>query len=392
MGSMLNPYTPGAGVRPADLVGRTNELKKWQLLIARMTKGYPPRPLALYGLRGVGKTVLLSAMADYAEEHEWWTAHIEAGTGKTMRQALGEALYRPLADVARPSAGKRLLRALKTALSFKVGYDPSGNTWNFGVDLSNARGGGADSGVLESDLEKLVQDLSEAAEEEDDSGLAIVIDEAQELDEAELVALCAVAHKAAQKGWRFGLVIGGLPSLPRITAEAKSYAERLFDFVALEKLSPLDTASAFVLPARREDMEWSTEALQFVVQETDGYPFFVQQYGSSTWEVTESSPISLDDAKRGAVIAQQELDRGFFMARWERATNAEQEYLRAMADQSNRRCATSDVADRMGRAVSSLGPARANLIAKGLIYAPEHGKVAFTVPLMQQFIHRQPES
>lgn len=401
MDPRLNPYTPGAGARPVSLVGRDKELQRWSVAMARAERGYAPRPLALYGLRGVGKTVLLSEMAQQAEQSDWWTAQVESGTGKSLRQAFGEALYRPLADVARPSAGARLLRALKTALSFKMSYDATGNLWNFGVDLDGARGGGADSGVLESDLDKLVQDLSEAAREEG-TGIALIIDEAQDLDIEELVAVCAVAHKAAQRAWPFLVVLGGLPSLPRDVAEAKSYAERMFEFFSIERLAEDVAREALVGPAQGEGVRWESEALDFVIDQTQGYPFFLQQYGSSAWEAGEGHSVTYAAAAQGAKQALTELDEGFFLSRWERATRVEQEYLRAMAALSRNdvaketlpkdAVASSAIAHSLDRKVQSLGPTRAGLISKGLIYAPAHGVVAFTVPLMAGFVERQPAS
>lgn len=204
-----NPYSPRAGAQPSALVGREPELARWSSTLRRVARGYAPRPIALYGTPGIGRTVLLSAMADDAEQSGWWTIRLEAASGKPMRQSIRESLYRPLASATRPSAGIRMLRALKTAMSFKMSYDLQGNAWNFGADLSESRGGGADSGLLEADLEKLVQDCSEAAREEDNSGLAIIVDEAQDLDFDELVALCAVAHRAGQRKWPFVLAVGG---------------------------------------------------------------------------------------------------------------------------------------------------------------------------------------
>lgn len=379
-------------MRPHDLVGRDQELKRWEATLLRVTRGYAPRPLAFYGLRGVGKTVLLSVMAEQAETNGWWTVQLEATGDKPIRQSLGESLYRPLAEATKPSAGRRLLRALKTATSFKMSYDLQDNAWNFGVDLTEARGGGADSGLLESDLEKLVQDVSEAARDEDGTGLVVVIDEAQDLKQEELVALCAVAHRAGQRKWPFVLAVGGLPSLPRVLAEAKSYAERLFQYFRIEQLGLLETETALVAPAQAEGIEWEASALDYVVAETRGYPFFIQQFGFSIWEAAQGPRLELDAAHSGAVDARAELDRGFFQSRWERATKAEKDYLRAMAEDGGEPSVSGVLAERLGKTVQALGPARANLVAKGLIYPPQHGHIAFTVPLIHDFITRQPAS
>ena len=311
------------------------------------------------------------------------------GAGKSLREALGEALHAPLADLARPSAGKRLLKGLKTALSFKASYDAAG-TWNFGLDLTETAGGGADTGMLETDLNKLVRDLSAAAEEEG-VGLAILIDEAQELTPAELTAVCSAAHVTSQNGWSSVFALAGLPSLPRVLAEAKSYAERLFVFERIEHLTEDLARKALAEPAAIEGVAWDDDAISFVVREASGYPYFLQQFGQDTWNEASGPAIALADARVGAARGRAALDDGFFRARWDRATKAEQRYLRAMAADGDAGSSSGDVAARLGRSVTSFGPARARLIAKGLIFAPEHGVVAFTVPGMANFIQRQPQ-
>jgi hypothetical protein len=199
MDAVLNPYSPGAGRPPAALVGRDRQLNAWRVALDRVHGERSAQPVVLYGLRGVGKTVLLSRFSKMARDSDWLVAQVEAGAGKTLRESLGEALHGPLADLARPSAGRKLLKGLKTALSFKASYDASG-TWNFGVDLADVSGGGADTGLLDTDLSKLVSDLSDAAREEG-VGLAILIDEAQDLTQEELTAVCSMAHRSGQDSW-----------------------------------------------------------------------------------------------------------------------------------------------------------------------------------------------
>lgn len=384
-----NPYSPGAGRPPAALVGRDAEMTEWAIRLDRIEGGLSIQPLALYGLRGVGKTVLLTSMAKEAESRDWVVAQIEAGTDKSLRATLGEALYGPLSDLLRPSAGRRLLRALKTALSFKASYDSSG-AWSFGLDLQDAPGGGADSGSLETDLAKLVKDLSAAAAEAG-VGLAILIDEAQDLSQEELVAVCATAHKASQEGWAFLLCIAGLPSLPKDVAEAKSYAERLFAFHPITALPTQSAGDALVVPATRAGVRWAAAAVAFTVDEARGYPYFLQQYGQEAWNNASGEVITILDAQVGIARGRTALDNGFFRARWDRATKAEQGYLRAMAEDGDGGSASGAVARRLHRKPASLGPARASLISKGLVYAPEHGRIAFTVPGMADFIARQPD-
>lgn len=391
MDPVANPYSPGAGRPPAALVGRDAQLSAWRVGLERVEKGRTAQPMAMYGLRGVGKTVLLGEFARRARERSWIVAQVEAGAGKSLREALGESLHGPLTDLARPSAGRRLLRGLKTALSFKASYDTSG-TWNFGVDLADVGGGGADTGILETDLLKLLHDVSAAAAEEN-TGLAVLVDEAQDLGMDELTALCATAHTAGQEGWHILFALAGLPSLPRILGEGKSYAERLFDFHPIQHLDDALAARVLTEPAHAEHVAWEHAAVEHLVRDAGGYPYFLQQLGQETWNgAAGPHTITVTDARVGAARGRAALDAGFFRVRWDRATRAEQRYLRAMTDDGDRGSGSGDVASRLRRKVTSLGPVRANLIAKGLIYAPEHGIVAFTVPGMADFISRQPTS
>ncbi len=386
MDRVRNPYSPGAGRKPVALVGRDDSLQSWATSLERAENGKTDQPFVLYGLRGVGKTVLLSEFRRNAARRDWVAAQIEAGSGKTLRQLLGEALYEPLSDLARPSAGRRLVKALKTALSFKASYDTTG-TWTFGLDLSGAPGGGADTGILDTDLRKLIHDLADAAEE-DNVGLAILIDEAQDLSVQELTTLCMIAHAAAQDSWPVLFGFAGLPSLPRILAEAKSYAER-FQYFKIEELSDEAAAAALAIPAAEADATWDDDALEVVVAASGRYPYFLQQFGQETWAVGAGPALSRVDAQIGVAHGTAQLDNGFFRARWDRATPGEQQYLRAMAIDADANSATGLVADRLRKSITTVAPTRAKLIAKGLIYAPEYGAVAFTVPGMAAFIDRQ---
>lgn len=388
MDPRTNPYAPGAGRMPAALVGRDEQRDAWTNALARITAGRDDRSLVLFGLRGVGKTVLLSELMSTAEEAGWIVGFAEAGADKPLREMLAEALQLPLADLARPEAGHKVLSALRTFLSFKASVTSEG-MWTFGLDLDPVAGG-ADSGTLDLDLGKVVRDISAAAAESN-TGLALLIDEAQDLTPAELIALCTVAHQATQRRWPVLIALAGLPSLPVQLGDAKSYAERLFAYHPVRELGGHDTRAAIVDPALEQGVTWDEDALQLVIQETGGYPYFLQEYGKSGWDLADAraSRITHADARAAHQAALRTLDTGFFRIRWERATPKEREYLRAMAIDGDQGSNTGTVATRMGKKVGALGMARGNLIAKGLVYAPEHGKVAFTVPRMADFITRQ---
>lgn len=388
MDPVRNPYVPGAGRRPGALVGRDDAIRSWSIALQRAERGITDQPLILYGLRGVGKTVLLTRLRHDAEARSWITVPVEAGSDRSLREMLGEGLYAPLSDIARPSAGKRLLKALKTALSFKASYDASG-TWSFGVNLSGEPGGGADSGILETDLKKIIKDVSLAAAEEK-TGLAILIDEAQDLRKNESKTLAVVAQAAAQDNWPALFAFAGLPSLPQALAEARSYSER-FQYIKVETLEAEAAKTALTRPAEEAGAAWESAAVDYVVEESGRYPYFIQQFGQEAWNAATGSTIALSDARTGVATGQNQLDNGFFRARWDRTTAAEKRYLRAMCPEGDTGIGTGEVAARLEKKTSSIGPTRANLLHKGLIYAPDHGVVAFTVPGMSGFITRQPK-
>ncbi|MDR2975130.1 MAG: ATP-binding protein [Propionibacteriaceae bacterium] len=256
------------------------------------------------------------------------------------------------------------------------------------ASTSATRPGGADTGSFESDLGKLLRDLSEASADQG-NGVALLIDEAQDLPQEELIALCTIVHVANQRQDRLVIALAGLPSLPLKLAEAKSYAERLFTCHEIGALQPEDAQAALVDPALDENVIWSQDALDIVLKQAAGYPYFLQQYGQDTWNAAGASPIDRHAAELGVANGRTGLDTGFFRIRWDRATATEKSYLKAMAEDGDTGSLTSTISERLNKRPQSLGPARASLIGKGLIYSPEHGVVAYTVPAMAAFVQRQ---
>ena len=382
-----NPYSPGAGRRPVAFIGREAQMEAWDVVLTRITQSRDAQSMVLYGLRGVGKTVLLTQFGFKARSQGWIVVQAEARRGMSIREAVGESLHGILMEIARPGVGQRILKAVKTALSFKASYDSTG-VWHFGLDLAGSEGGGADTGALETDLGRVVMDLVAVAEERG-TGVALLIDEAQDVSQEELAALCALIHGANQRQERFVVALAGLPSLPRQLSEAKSYAERLFSFHEIGILTREESIAVLTDPAEMSGVEWSEEALDLVVDAAGDYPYFLQEFGQDTWNAATGSPIMGEDARLGIAMGTHALDTGFFRIRWERASAAEKDYLRAMAEDGEGPSSSSEIAARLGKKASALGPARANLIAKGLIYSPEYGVVAFTVPAMCRFIERQ---
>jgi AAA ATPase domain len=388
MDPIRNPYAPGAGRVPAALAGREEELDAWRVALARVEAGRDAQSLVVHGLRGVGKTVLLARFAREARARGWLVAEVEARSGRALAALVAEGFHDPLAELARPGVGARVRRALKTALSFRATYDATG-TWSFGLELDDDPGGDANTGVFERDLGRFLRDLAGAAVERE-VGVAVLVDEAQDLSADELVALCSVIHQANQGGERLVTALAGLPSLPRRLAEAKSYSERLFDYREVGPLRPGAAAAALSEPAWAERVDWDAAALDHVLGAAQGYAYFLQQYGQETWNVAAGPRITLSDARRGVAAGQATLDGGFYRVRWERATPTEKEFMRAMSvDAAGSLMA--EVAQRLERPVRSLSASRATLLGKGLIQSPEYGVVAFPVPGMAEFIRRQPK-
>jgi len=285
--------------------------------------------------------------------------------------------------------GERLRKALASFKAFSLKADPTG-ALSIGIDIDPARGR-ADTGTLDLDLEELALDLASAAQERG-VGVALFIDELQDLGITDLAAIAQACHEAGQRNAQFYVVGAGLPSLPGLLAEAKSYSERLFDYWRIGTLNLKAARSAVVRPAQAEDAAWEDRAVAVVTKASARYPYFLQEFASAAWDVARGPIITEEDALAGVQVGQLNLDRGFFTSRWERATRAERDYMRAMAEDGVRPSQSGEIVRRLGRkGPSSLGPTRANLIHKGLVYAPEHGQVAFTVPGMAAFIRRHPD-
>ncbi len=389
MDPRTNPYNPGAGLRPIALAGRAADIEAFEVLADRSRNGLMSRSVVFSGLRGVGKTVLLGELAGRALERNWLVVQVEAE--HTQPDHFSIALALELANAARRQrswldrATARVKEALGTITSFQASVGAQGIT--LGIDRLAGR---ADSGSLQFDLIDLAETVGAAADE-DGIGVILLIDEMQELTTDQMSAVCRSCHRAGQAALPWFVMGGGLPNLPTRLAEAESYAERLFDYRVIDRLAEADAMSALVEPAATQRVTWEHDAAQFVLDESQGYPYFLQQFGKTVWDAaTGPDSITLDDATIGVTEGQQQLDVGFYSSRWERATKAERQFLRAMASDEGRPSRFADITERLGKASSkSLGPARASLIGKGIVYSPEHGMIAYTVPGMADFVRRR---
>lgn len=344
--------------------------------------------MVLTGLRGVGKTVLLNEFRNRVERRGWIVVKVEAGGERPFAVMVAQSLNQALRSVAgRGAHTDRLRDALSVFRAFSMKVSPDGSL-ALGIDVDAARGR-ADTGDLETDLTELATDLAAAAAGLS-IGVAVLIDEMQDLTAPELAAISAACHETGQRGLPFLVVGAGLPGLPLALTEAKSYAERLFEYVSVGPLGPDDSAEAIARPAADQGVSWGSDALRLVVEASDGYPYFLQVFADAVWDYAPGDPITLADADVGLLAARRELDIGFYGSRWDRATPAQRTYLRAVAEGGDAPSSTADVARRLDRRPSDLSVARDQLIKKGLLYAPDRGHIAFTVPGMAVFIDRQP--
>ena len=386
MDPVINPYAPGAGQRPPQLAGRDEQLRQFDIVLERIARGRPERSLVLTGLRGVGKTVLLNAMRSAAVRAGWGTGKLEARPEQGLRRPLGAALHMAVRELGHPDP-TRVLGVLKAFVERDAprGAKPS-DRWQPGI-LAPTVSGRADSGDIEIDLVELLSDLAGLAADRE-RGIAVFLDEMQDLGPQDVSALCAAVHEIGQMSLPLVVVGAGLPHLPAVLSASKSYSERLFRYHRIDRLSREAADQALVSPAAEEGVDWAPEALEAMYQVTGGYPYFVQAYGKVIWDAAPTSPITADDVRVGVPEAEAELAVGFFGSRYERATPAERDYLRAMAeaDADESSVATAEVARILERTPQSVSPARDALLKKGLVYATERGRIAFTVPHFGRYL------
>lgn len=387
-----NPFAPGAGQRPPELAGRDREVAAFDVVLERVARGRPERSLVLTGLRGVGKTVLLGELRSMAVRRGWGAGKIEARPDSELRRPLAAALHRAVRDLAvRHRAPDRVETVLGVLKAFALRANPDNaklrDRWQPGIDVPAAVGR-ADSGDIEIDLVELFTDVAELAQDVG-TGVALLIDEMQDLSSDDISALCAACHELSQSGAPLVVVGAGLPHLPAALSASKSYSERLFRYVRIDRLDRDEMNRAVLTPVAREMAGIAPDALDALFEASGGYPYFIQAYGKAAWDAAPADPITAEDVAVAAPEAEAELAVGFFGSRYERATPAEREYLRAMAELTEGRdegAGSSDVAIFLGRKQSSLSPARDSLIKKGLVYSAERGRIAFTVPHFGRFL------
>ena len=387
MDKIKNPFSPGAGSPPPELAGRDGILEEARVLLGRVLAKRPEKSMLLTGLRGVGKTVLLNEIERMARAAGYRAVLVEAHEGKSLVELLAPHLRSLLFDLDRLAGagdkarrGIAVLKGFVSAIKLKVG------DIDIGLDIEPELGA-ADSGDLEVDLPSLFVAVGEAAQERG-VGVAILIDEIQYFSSQELSALIMAMHKMQQRQLPLVLVAAGLPILPGLVGESKSYAERLFSFPDLGPLPRPDAIKALIDPVQAAGEAIEPAALEEIFRLTQGYPYFLQEWGYQAWNHAAVSPITLSVVQATSDLVSRRLDENFFRVRFDRLTPKEKKYLRAMAELGPGPYRTGDVADTLGVKINTLGPVRASLIKKGMVYSPSHGDMAFTVPLFDAFMRR----
>jgi AAA ATPase domain len=387
MDKIRNPFAPGAGSPPPQLAGRDSVRSAIKLCLARLRIGRPAKSVMLLGLRGVGKTVLLDQMMKDAQAEGVIVIRIEAPEGRSLPAMLAPQLRLALLGLNRIARASDIaIRGLRALAGFAKKLKLTYQDIEVGFDFE-PEPGLADNGDLEGDLSMLLEQVGMATKAAE-TVLAIFIDELQYVEEKQLAALISALHRCSQKALPLVVIGAGLPQLRGKMGEAKSYAERLFDFPMIGPLNSADASQAIVKPIHDEGIEITDAAVAQILEQTQGYPYFLQEWGKHAWDIAPKSPITADDVASATDETIAALDESFFRVRFDRLTPKEKHYLRAMADLGSGPHRSGDIAAKLKRDSSSLGPLRSSLIAKGMIWSPTHGDTAFTVPLFDEFMKR----
>ena len=387
-----NPYTPGAGLVPSYLAGRDDTMKEAREAVLSIAYGFPTRSVVYYGLRGVGKTVLLNKIEEIVEENDILYEHIEVSERSSFKTAISLHIQKLIKQLSiKEQAKSYVQKAWAVLKAFKITYSPEGEV---GVGLDGdivAAAGVSDTGNFQNDLTELFMAMGNLAQK-NERAVCVFIDEIQYLKDDEFEALIAAIHRVNQRGLPVALFAAGLPKIAKIAGDVKSYAERLFSFISIDSLDRDAAVLALVEPAKKLGVEYTEDAVKEIVSITGGYPYFLQEYGKQVWAFIKDKQIDLAAVKEAYPIFEKNLDESFFKVRYDRATPREKEFMMAMADCEELPCSMNQVASKMGSTVSSISPLRGKLIFKGFIYAARYGEVDFTVPRFKEYLHRVKEA
>jgi AAA+ ATPase superfamily predicted ATPase len=388
MDPLQNPFSPGAGSPPPELAGRKNILDKSKIVLGRLKAGKPEKSFLLVGLRGVGKTVLLNEINKYAKDADFKSILIEAHEGKSLAALLIPPLRQVLFSLDRTqNINQKVKRGFRVLKSFLDGVKIKFSDIEISLDIDPELGS-ADSGDLESDLPILLEAIAEAAEARG-TAIAIIIDEIQYLSEKEFSALIMAIHKISQRQLPLLLVGAGLPQLVGLAGRSKSYAERLFDYPKIGPLNRTDAILALQEPVKDQGANFTDDALDEIILKTEGYPYFLQEWGYHSWNLATGKTIDLDTVKKATKVSLERLDESFFRVRFDRLTPSEKKYLLVLAEFGSGSHRSGDIAEKLDVKPQSVAPTRNNLIKKGMIHSPSYGDTEFTVPLFDDFMRRE---
>lgn len=383
----VNPYRPGAGMIPAYLAGRQHLIDEATKLLETISVGFPARSVIYYGLRGVGKTVLLNHMESVADELDIVSEYMEVRERSgSFQQDVALYTYKLINKLSvKENVSNHLKKALSVLKAFAIKYACGEVSIEISVEPAK---GIADTGVLSNDLMELLLALGNVAKAEQ-KGVVLFIDEIQSLTDAELESLMMAIHRSNQRGLPLIIMAAGLPKIAKLAGDVKSYAERLFSFISIGTLGQEDAEKALQEPASRFGVTYESQALEKILDVTEGYPYFLQEYGKWVWESRkQADQITADDVSQAYTPFEQSLDESFFKVRHDRATPRELEFMIAMVKCNALPCSTKDIAKVMGESVPKISPLRAQLIHKGFIYAAQRGAVDFTVPQFNLYLKR----
>lgn len=387
MNPVYNPYTPSAGATPPALVGRDKLIEDAKIAVQRMKIGKPNQSIIMVGLRGVGKTALLERIREDIENLESHTVWVESPDSAEFNKVLVAEIRKILINLSRTEMAKDLAqRALAALAGFVKGLKVTHGNFEVALDYP-VEMGLADSGILEADFTDLMLSVGNAAKAAGTS-VVILIDEIQYMESSYLSVLISALHRCTQKNLPVLLIGAGLPQIRAIAGNLKTYTERMFLYPEITKLNPEDAALAIELPAQSAGESFEKAAVDYIVQQTQGYPYFIQEFGKQVWNLAECSPITLEDARTSTPLVLKALDESFFRVRLDRLTPLEKDYLRAMAETGEEDVRSSTIAETMGRTSHNLAPCRAGLIQKGMVWSPSYGKISYTVPLFGDFMRR----
>ena len=385
---IINPYTPGAGLVPNYLAGRDKTIEDAKEVIAYVANGYPARSIVYYGLRGVGKTVLLNKIEELAEENGVLYEHIEVSERSSFKIAISLHIQKLIRQMSVKERAKNYVqKAMSVLKAFNITYSPEGEL-SIGLnDDVAAAVGVSDTGNFANDLTELFVSMGTLAKSSE-SSICLFIDEIQYLKDDEFEALITAVHRVNQKGLPVTLLAAGLPKVAKIAGDIKSYAERLFSFISIGSLENAAAKLALVEPAKKMGITFTEEAIDEILNITEGYPYFLQEYGKQVWAFIKDKNIDIASVQEAYPIFEKSLDDSFFKVRYDRATPKEKEFMLAMTQCGGLPCTIAQVASKMGTNVKSISPLRAQLIYKGFIYATSYGEVDFTVPQFNKYINR----